>query len=211
MVDWTTVWLVLGSNGIMGLVYWFSTRKQIKSSENGLEKRLEAQREEYKHRQRWDSRSKTLMELRSEMARMAAKGERVAELVQLMMREDKMKMGSKYGGWIKTGQVTAELNIAMDDWNNYMASRVFQEVLFMQDNPELVDRVDEVRREYERARYFMNITDVGSWVKWLSEEARERDIEDINQGIHKTIELIIGNRERVAEVQSRINELLEEL
>lgn len=207
MEIWATVIIV----AIMSLLNWFTVDRQIKNSNEQFKGLLEAQVESDKRKRRWDVSSERLSKLGAELARMAAKGERVVDLVRLMMREAKMEVDSKYGGWIKKGEEVDELNVALGDWNSYMASRVFQEVLFMQDDLELVDGVDEVRREYDRARYFMNITDISRWFNWLSEEGKEREVEDINRNIDKNIELIIRNRVRVAEVQSEIKRRLEKL
>lgn len=211
MENGTIVALVLGSNAVIFLGNWLLMRKQLKHSDEQLDKRLEIQREADKHEREREVKSEPLLKLSFELARMAAKGERVVALVRSMMHKVKMEVDSKFGGWVEKGEVPDELNEAVGEWNSYMASGVFRQVLFMQYDSKLVERVDEVRREYDGARYFMNVTDIRKWFGWLSEEGKRKEVEAINEKIDKNIDLIIKSREEIAEVQSEIRRRLVEL
>lgn len=184
MADWATVLIVLGTCFITNFLTWFLTKRQVAHS----------------------VKSEPLMKLRIELARMAAKGERVVSLTKSMMSQE--YMDSEYQGWLKDGQVSNELKEAMGDWNTYMASGEFQQVLFMQYDVKLVEKVEEIKDDYDLVRYAMNIS---PWFGWLDEEAKDKEIEAIKQEISKNIDVIIRNRERIAKVQLEISKLLEKL
>ena len=65
-----------------------------------------------------------------------------------------------------------------------------------------------IRDEYVKASDVMNIT---PWVEWLDEEAKEKEFEALGQRICGNIGVIIANRDKIAEVQSKIKKWLEEL
>jgi len=184
MEDWATVMLVLGSNAIMGLVNWFGTRLQIKSSENQLEKRLQAQREADKHERGREIRGGPLLKLRSELARMAGKGEKVGSI----------SITRPFGE-----EAPEEFERALADWSAYMASGEFENVLFTQYDLELVYKADSLRLDYEIARCRFEIY----WE--LGDEDKKKKHYD------EAVELIRGNRRKVVEVQSEISKLLEGL
>jgi hypothetical protein len=208
METWVIVALVLGSNAIMGVVNWLMVKRQLKHSENQLEKQLQAQKEASKRERQQAIRSEPLLKLRAELAHMAAKGERVVDLAKSTVY--KVYHDLEFQGWTETEQVSNELTEALDDWNTYMASGEFQQVLFMQYDVKLVERVNDIRDEYNLARHGLNITPWAGWLE-LDEEAKKQNVKAIEQRIHRDIDVIIRNRERIAEVQSDINKLLEEL
>jgi len=188
MEAWATIALVLGSNAIMGVVNWLTTRMQIKNSEKQLEKRLQAQREEYQHRQKWDSRSKPLMELRAEIARMAEKFERiVGYATQVQVRD---------GVPLESDANLKNLEKAEEDWNEYIDSGEFYRVEHLQYEHELKAEAHRILSDYKLA-YF----DVLAF--WRSEGTEEK--------VHKAKAAITRNAKRVSALQSRINELLENL
>lgn len=150
--------------------------------------------------------SEPLAMLRNELARMAAKGERVVFLAKSIMFH--AHMDSKYRVWLKKGKMPNELKEALGDWNTYMESGEFQQVLFMQRDVNLVEKVLGIRDEYAKASDVMNIT---PWVEWLDEEAKEKEFEALGQRIRENIGVIIANRDKIAEVQSEIKKWLEEL
>jgi len=180
--------LVLGSNAIMGLVNWFVTRMQIKNSENQLEKRLQAQREEYQHRQRWDSRSQPLLELRAAIARMAEKFEKIvgyATQVQV-----------NAGVPLESDANLKNLERAEEDWNDYIDSGEFYRVEHLQYEHELKAEAHKILSDYKLA-YF------GILAFWRGEGTEAE--------VRKAESAITRNAKRVSALQSRINELLEEL
>jgi len=187
MEAWATVALVLGSNAIMGLVNWFATRMQIKNSENQIEKRLQAQREADKRERRREVRSEPLLKLRSELARMAAKGEKVASMVMAM----------PFGATSK--DPPEKFKEAMGDWNTYMGGGEFQQVLFMQYDFVIVNKVNAIKLEYENARHYL-------WEYWNSWGDADKEKES-----EEALNVVERNRSKIAEVQSEINKLLEEL
>ena len=187
MEAWATVVLVLGSNAIMGIVNWLMTKKQLEHSEVQLEKQIGAQREADKRERRREVRSGTLRKLRDELARMAAKGEKVASMVVTMPLSTEGK------------EPVEKFKEALGDWNTYMGGGEFQQVLFMQYDLVLVDKVNAIKSEYENARYRLR-----KFWKWLGDPDKEKEYEE-------SINVVQRNRRKIAEVQSEINKLLEEL
>jgi hypothetical protein len=185
METWAIVAIVLGTNLITNLSTWFLTNRQLTHSDKRLERQLQAQREADKRERRREVRSEPLVKLRDELARMAAKGDRVAYVATPTGYQSK--------------EITEEFTEALDDWNSYVANGEFQRALFMQYDFVLVNKVNEIRSEYNAARYRF-----GTYWQWLSDADREK-------GFNETIEMIVRNRERIAKVQSEINKLLEEL
>ena len=180
--------LVLGSNAIMGLVNWFVTRMQIKNSEKQLEKRLQAQREEYQHRQRWDSRSQPLLAMRAEIARMAEKFEKIVGYATQVQVNDRVP--------IESDANLKNLEKAEEDWNHYIDSGEFYRVEHLQYEHELKAEAHRILSDYKLA-YF------GVLEFWRGEGTGEE--------ISKAEAAVTRNSKRVSALQSRINELLENL
>lgn len=185
MENWVIVALVLGSNAIIFLGNWLLMKKQLKHFDGQLEKRLEGQREADKHEREREVGSEPLLKLRNELARMAAKGEKVGSVV----------FGSGGG---ERKEHREEFIKALGDWNDYMARAEFEDVLFMQHDFKLVSKVNDIRLDYVIARLKFQVYQ-------LSDEADKK--KEYDEGM----EIIRGNRVKVAEVQSEISKLLKEL
>ena len=185
MEAWATVALVLGSNAIMGIVNWLVTRKQLKHSESQLEKQMEHQREVDKRERRREVRSEPLLRMRNELARMAGKGAKVG---RMMASSD--------------AEALEEFGKALADWGVYMESGEFEQVLCMQYDLKSALQADNIRLDYEIARLQLQL-----YWKLNVEERKGKKSEYYDQ----SMELIRNNRTRVAEVQSEMNRLLEEL
>lgn len=202
METWAIITIVLGTSLITNLLTWFLTNRQLTHSDKRLEKQMQAQREVEKRERKREVRSESLLKLKDELARMAAKGERIVDLAK----------ETGYRDYLETGQVYNELTEALDDWNTYMASGEFQQVLFMQYDLKLVYNVLNIRADYIIAHLRMQIPyGYRDWRAWLSEEAKEKNSEDIAQRILEAREVIMKNRDRIAEVQLEIIKLLEGL
>jgi len=187
MEAWAIVALVLGSDAIILLGNWLLMKRQVKHSEGQLERQLQAKREADKHERKREVRNEPLLKLRSELARMAAKGEKVASMVINLPFSTEGK------------EPIEKFKVALADWNTYMAGGEFQKVLFMQYDFVLVGKVDAIKSEYEGARYRL-----GTYGNWLADPDKEKEyVEALN--------VVERNRSKIAEVQSEINKLLEEL
>lgn len=208
---WATVALVLGSNAIVVIGGLLGVRKQIKHWREQFGMEWEARREQDRRERRREVGSERLSKLSIELARMAAKGERVADLVRTMTFLTSIEMAQEKGTWLKEGQVVDGLNEAMDDWNSYIASGVFQQVLFMQDDLKLARRVSDIWQGYNRARFYMDIGHIKQWFGWLGEEEKKGEVEAIRETLERNVNIITENREKVAEVQAEIRRQLEEL
>jgi len=209
---WATVALVLGSNAIVVIGGLIGVKKQIKHWEEQFRMESKARMEQDRRERRREVGSERLSKLSIELARMAAKGERVADLVKRMILLTTQELASaKEGGWLKEGQVVDGLNEAMNDWNSYIDSGVFKEVLFMQDDVKLVDRVSDIWKDYDRARFFMDIGFIRKFYGWMSEEEKKKEVEEMRSQLKKNSNRIVENREKVAEVQAEIRRQLDEL
>ena len=187
MEAWATVVIVLVSNAIIGGVSVFTMRKQLKNSAEQFKVQLDAQREADKRERRREIRSEPLLKLRSELARMAAKGEKVASMVMGMPISTESK------------DPPEKFKEAMGDWNTYMGGGEFQQVLFMQYDFVIVNKVNAIKLEYENARHYLR----EYWNSWGDADKEKESEEALN--------VVERNRSKIAEVQSEINKLLEEL
>ena len=82
----------------------------------------------------------------------------------------------------------------MDDWNAYLANGGMAQTLFIQYDTELVNRVEEIRKDYQQA-YFHNLN------------FRDSNAEDML----KAFNIFEKNKVRIIEAQALINRKLEEL
>ena len=187
METWAIVVIVLVSNAIIGAVSVLTARKQLKHSVELFEMQKEVQNEKERRERRREVRSEPLRKLRDELARMAAKGEKVASMVITMPFSTEGK------------EPVLKFKEALGDWNTYMTGGEFQQVLFMQYDLVLVDKVNAIKSEYENARYRLR-----KFWKWLGDPDKEKEYEE-------SINVVERNRRKIAEVQSEINKLLEEL
>ena len=187
METWAIVTIVLGTNLITNLLTWFLTNRQLTHSDKRLERQLETQREADKRERRREVRSESLVKLRDELARMAAKGEKVASMVMAMPISTESKNPPE------------KFKEAMGDWNTYMGGGEFQQVLFMQYDFVLVSKVNDIKLEYEKSRYYLR-----QYWNWLGDEDKEKEYKE-------ALNVVARNRSKIAEVQSEINKLLEEL
>jgi hypothetical protein len=184
MATWAIVALVLGSNIIIALATFFTTKYQVSHSETRFEKELNRQREIESRQRRWEVRSEPLIKLRSELARMATKQDTLVAAAH--------KLHTRFG--ITEEQAKEQLQEAVDDFNTYLASGSFQQTLHMQFDKELIGKVDEIIGDY-RASYIDAIY--------------YRDLKATELG--KAMEVFGRNEARIIEVQSLINKRLEEL
>lgn len=206
MEAWATVVIVLVSNAIIGAVSVLIARKQLKHLREQLMMQLDAQKDADKHERQREVRSEPLLKLRTELARMAAKGERVVYLAKSIMWQ--AYWDSESPSWRDEGKMPNALRYALSDWEGYMGSGELQQVLFMQFDVNLVERVLKVRDEYNRASTVMSAT---PWVNWMDEDAKVKESEALGERIRDNVDVIIRNRDRIGELQSEINRRLEEL
>ena len=184
METWAIVTLVLGTNAVSALLTFFITKMQVSYSDRRLEKQLGIAREADHRQRRRDVRSESLLKLRAELARMATKQDRLVASAH--------KLHTRFG--MTEEEAKKELQENVDDINTYLASGEYMQTLFIQDDTELINKVDEIIRDYRHsyidAMYYKDLkaTELGEAMKVF-----ER------------------NKTRIIEVQSLINKRLEEL
>jgi len=124
---------------------FFITKMQVSHSDKRLEKELERAREaDYRQRRR-EVRSEPLLKLRKELARMANKQDK---LVAAASRQH-----TRIGGGTDE-EAQKELQGAADDWNAYLASGDFAQALLMQYDTDLVNQVEEIRKDYQKSYFY---------------------------------------------------------
>jgi len=184
METWAIVAIVLGSNIIIALATFFATKIQIAHSDKRLEKELERSKEVDYRQRRWVVRSEPLLKLRNELARMAFKQDRtVASAHKLHTNLD-----------MTEDEVNKQLKESADDINAYLASGEFRMTLFMQYDKDLIDKVEEIIKDY-RSSYIDAI---------YHKELKARELGEAMKVLEK-------NKARIIETQSLINKRLEEL
>jgi len=184
METWAIVTLVLGTSAVSALLTFFITKMQVRHSDKRLEKELERARETDYHQRRWEVRGEPLLKLRNELARMAVKQDRVVASAH--------KLHTRFG--MTEEEAKAQLKENVDDINAYLASGDFHQTLFMQDDTELVNKVDEIITDY-RASYI----DAMYYKELKATELGE------------AMKVFERNKTRIIEVQELINKRLEEL
>ncbi len=184
METWAIVTLVLGTSAVSALLTFFITKMQVRHSDKRLEKELERAREADYHQRRWEVRGKPLLKLRDELAIMAVKLEDLVASAQ--------RTHTRFGGTQE--EVEKKLHKAVDDWNAYLANGGMAQTLFIQYDTELVNRVEEIRKDYQQA-YFHNLN------------FRDSNAEDMK----KAFNIFEKNKARIIEAQALINRKLEEL
>ncbi len=185
METWAIVTLVLGTSAISSLLTFLITKMQVSHSDKRLEKQLESAKEaDYRQRRR-EIRGEPLLKLRAELARMANKQDK---LIAAASRQH-----TRIGGGTDE-EAKRELQGAADDWNAYLASGDFAQTLLIQYDKDLVNQVEEIRKDYQKS-YFYHLY------------YQQMDAEKLTEAM-KVFEM---NRNKIVEVQELINKRLEEL
>ncbi len=185
METWAIVTLVLGTSAVSALLTFFITKMQVRHSDKRFERQLENGREADYHQRRWEVRGEPLLKLRAELANMATKQDK---LVAAASRQH-----TRIGGGTDE-EAKRELQGAADDWNAYLASGDFAQTLLIQYDTELVNKVEEIRKDYQKS-YFYHL-----YYQQMDEEK-----------LLEAMEVFERNKTRIIEVQSLINKRLEEL
>jgi len=184
METWAIVTLVLGASAISALLTFFITKMQVRHSDKRLEKELERAREADYHQRRWEVRGEPLLKLRAELVLMATKQDKLVASAH--------KLHTRFG--MTEEEAKEQLQKNVDDINTYLVSGDFQQTLFMQDDTELINKVEEIIKDY-RSSYI--------------DAMYYKELKATELG--KAMEVFERNKTRIIEVQSLINKRLEEL
>jgi hypothetical protein len=187
-MDWTTFSIVIGSNAIMGTVYWLITNRQIKHSDERLDKQLEAQREADKRKWEREVRDETLVKLRDELARMAGMLRLVVDLAT--QADDEVDKDKE--------KIMKELVRAVEGWEEYVYSGEFLRTVNMQYDYNIRFEAHDIMVDYQSA--YNGIRESSSGGK------KEKD-----KAIREAIDVVQRNDVRVSKVQEKIVELREGL
>jgi low affinity Fe/Cu permease len=135
-------------------------------------------------KRRWEVRSKPLLKLRDELARMATRQDKLVAAAH--------RQHTRFSGTDE--EVKKELQEAIDNWNAYLRNGNFAQILFIQYNIDLVNKVEEIRRDYQ-ASFFDAI-----------------HYQDLNaKEFSKAMGVFERNKTKIIEVQELINKRLEKL
>ncbi len=184
METWAIVTLVLGTSALSALLTFFITKMQVRHSDKRLEKQLGRAEEVDSRERRRGVRGEPLLKLREELAIMAVKLEDLVASAQ--------RTHTRFGGTQE--EADKKLRKAVDDWNAYLANGGMAQTLFIQYDTELVNRVEEIRKDYQQA-YFHNLN------------FRDSNAEDMK----KAFNIFKKNEASIIEAQALINRKLEEL
>lgn len=184
MEDWAVVVIVIASNIVVALATYFATRIQVRHADKRFEKELEWEgQKDYRERRR-EVRGEALLKLRSELARMAS----MQEMVVRTAHQQHTRVG------LTEEEVKEQLWEAVFDWNNYIRSGEWVQTLFILDDAELLNKVEEVLKEYRQS-----YVDAMYWEELKATE------------IGKAMEVFERNKTRIMEIQALINERLENI
>jgi len=186
METWAIVVLVVGTNLGTALLALLGIKKQLKYSDKRFAKELEAKREADAHNRKWVVRSEPLLRLRKELAIMA---ERFEDMVDLATQVA--------GGVSISSKKTSDgLDKAVKAWDNYFQSGEFYQAVHMQYNSELKREAHQILLDYASA--YIGIA------PFLNGGGGDEKISEAKAVIQR-------NADKISKVQSKINELLEEL
>ena len=199
---WAIVALVVGTNLVTALLALLGTRKQLEHSGKRLERQLEAQRETDSKERRWQVRSQPLLELRAELARMAFKQHRLAEVSHQQYTVGRLYAWSKNN--IMEEQLQQALQKAVSNWEIYEDSGDLQRALFMQYDHELICKVEEILNLYQSV--YLRVKSRSN--AWVPRDAQPQSDEAfVSENRSKISEAEV----KITEVQELINKRLEEL
>ena len=156
METWAILVLVIGLNIITVLSSYFLTKMQVRHSDARLEKQLQSARETDSRQRKREVRGEPLLKLRAELAIMATKRDR------LLASRDRAQASARKQHIDMTEEgAKRELQEAENDWNTYRSSENLPQILFLQYDTELRNKVEEIRRD--------------SWFDIHAREVRERN------------------------------------
>jgi len=152
-----------------------------KFSAKRFEKELERAREVDKRERRWEVWSKPLRELKTELASMASKLDRLVK-------------AAYHSHGMTTEQAKEEFEQAKSDWHKYISSDNLSRALFILDDQEIIGLVKKARDEYldsyeELTLYREELTavEVGEFARAPEEKIRS-EIINIQGLINKRLE-----------------------
>ena len=194
METWAIVTIVLGTNIITNLLTWFLTNRQLAHSDKQLERQLETQREADQRNRRRDIRSQPLLKLREELACMAERFEGLVDFATQVIEG----VSTNSGKIIKSREkaLIERFEKAAKEWDAYYYSGRFHQALHMQYNYDLKREAHGIFFDYQLAY-------LGLAPFFEGGEADEK--------VREAKDVIRINTARISKVQSKINELLEEL
>jgi len=164
----TTVAIAL----IVALSTLSATFIQNRYSSKRFEKELKRAREVDDRQRRREVESEPLLKLRNELARMATKRDRL-----LASRDRAQASARKQHIDMTEEEAKRELQEAENDWNAYRSSENLPQILFLQYDTELRNKVEEIRRD--------------SWFDIHAREVRERNkarVIEVQSLINKLLE-----------------------
>lgn len=186
METWAIVVLVVGTNLGTALLWLLGIKKQLKYSDKRFAKEMEVKREADEHNRKWVVRSQPLMRLREELAIMAEKFEGMVDLATQVAS----------GVSLSSKKASDDLNKAVEAWDEYFQSGKFYQAVHMQYKHELKREVHQILLDYVSAYRVI--------APFLNGGGGDEKIDEAKNVIRR-------NASKISEVQSKINEILEEL
>ncbi len=165
----------------------------------GLREQLKQQKEIQSIEWRRKVRSELLLKLRTELANMATKSERLAtasdtylELFGIGDVEEIKRRGQ-------------ELRDSQNEWDLYISSGTLKQILFLQYDNSIVNGVEEILNKYTKSHIFFE----NYWtIQDLTDDEKSKKYE---KELDECREVFEQNKAKIMEVQELINKKLEEL
>lgn len=139
MENWLPAVFGLGGVLIGSLFSLWLTKLQLKNADKKFERELAKAREDAQRQRSWEVRSKPLLELRTELADMAVRQDKVVVAAH--------KYSSAEG--TRKEQAKTELDECFRVWNGYLKEGTLKKVWFQQYDTELVTKVMEISENYQ--------------------------------------------------------------
>jgi hypothetical protein len=184
MEVWDVVALVLGSNLLIALATYFTTRMQLTNASKQFKIELGRAIDVENRKRKWEVRSTPLLKLRAELADVATKLDTLVA--------DARRININFGGTKEEAE--EKLEKSRKEYNEYVEKGTLGMTLFEQFDTDLVIRVEEIQTNYRQA--FHEHTNY----KMMDAESMKHAFK-----VHDE------NKRKIIEVQELINKKLEEL
>jgi hypothetical protein len=169
---------------------------QLKNSDQKLEKEIKKAQEEVNRNRRWEVRSKPLLNLREELAKMATKVQKMYDCSNIFFKSQAKEQKPVQGTL-----VLDEFKTSCDDLLAYIMDGYLQKIVFTIDDKELQSKIQELM-----GVLLNNLNIIKPQLAQVAEQIGE-------SGSQTTfnVENTKGIRNDVREIQSLINKKLEAL
>ena len=182
METWAIVTLVLGTSALSSLLTFFVTKMQVSHSDKRLGNQLQSARETDSRQRKREVRSEPLLKLRTELANMACKYEKLVDTARKLSNSSDIT-------YEETEKLLEE---AIGEDTIHMASGNLQQILNIQYDTEIITRVNNIRNTYLLlVEYALEFKELRAEERKFSRELFQKieaDIPEVQELINKRLE-----------------------